>query len=149
MIIKLEKGYLDIWHAWDDDREGDVPTSCGETPADALRDLADRLEAEDDFSGLAQDASMMLFDAFDDLEANKERFANGQPGEVYAALFQSDLGVLVLEDLYREFSAVTRWHPDEPVERGFYREGASSVVDFILHKLAENTADSQQESANG
>ena len=87
---------------------------------------------------------------YENLEQDAQRFeGRGQPPEVYAALFQTDLGLLVLEDLFREFSAVTRWSPGEPVEAGYYREGASSVVDFIQHKLAAHVADSHQEKANG
>lgn len=56
-----------------------------------------------------------------------------QIADAYAALFSSDLGRAVLDDMQRRYVDVTRWNPGLPPEQGFYREGmAQAVFDIRL-----------------
>jgi hypothetical protein len=72
------------------------------------------------------------------IEEERARFdPPGLDPEVYSALFNTELGRLVLTDLTERFCIGPRWVPGESTEAGYFREGQANVVMQIQHFLAE------------
>ena len=56
---------------------------------------------------------------------------------VYAAVFGSGAGALILEDMYNRYVNVTRAVPGQGAEAAFYREGMAQVVLDIAYNISK------------
>ncbi len=65
---------------------------------------------------------------------------------VYAAVFQTTAGKMVLEDMYNRYVNVSRAVPGQGAEAAFYREGMAQVVFEIVGNI--NQANQGDDNGN-
>lgn len=73
--------------------------------------------------------------------------ADEERADRYAALFNSPLGRMVLDDMYRQYVNVTQWHPGQSPEHGFYRSGMAQVVWDIAYQIAKSERNKEDGTA--
>jgi hypothetical protein len=61
--------------------------------------------------------------------------------ELYAVVFGTPAGRLVLEDMYNRYVNVTRCVPGQGADAAFYREGMAQVVFDIVHNINSHEKD--------
>lgn len=79
-------------------------------------------------------------EAWRDLMAQGENAApikQGVDAEVYAAVFSTPAGRMVIEDMYNRYVNVTRCIPGEGTDAAFYREGMAQVVFDIVNNIQQ------------
>lgn len=87
---------------------------------------------------------MSSFDDLLDVAAEHEEAqgamnsADADRADQYAALYNTPLGRIVLNDMYQQYVNVTQWHPGQAPEHGYYRSGMAQVVWDIAYQIAKS-----------
>ena len=90
---------------------------------------------KDALDALFMSADMDSFRAMMDKAEEAAPVKRGLDPEIYAAVFQTEGGRLVLEDMYSRYVHVTRCIPGQGADAAFYREGMAQVVFDIVDQI--------------
>ena len=95
------------------------------------------MKIADGLAGLHASADMQSWREMIEGDAEDLKIETGLDPAIYALVFGSPEGVMVLEDMYAKYVNVTRAVPGAGADAAFYREGMAQVVFDIVHQMSK------------